>query len=368
MQNQGDQNTLRQQSQCTPQHQNEHQNAGAPHRNPAAHITELRPAKTEACLLYRRRLMQDDPRLQSLLERHGLTALNSTKQPLGPDAPVEQHFESATHRLTFIFSATPRPASDFQDALRSPYLGAYRGMISSMIERHESYMSLRLTSRDPAPQSTEAYTDQLRLLHALTRAIARATSPIALYWSASSQILTGAQYSALIRVDAPWALFVHPIPQAAGTDREGRALTALHLEGAAHFLGQEVSLAPTALPRADILRLGLGFIQYCAERDTMIAPGESLGKDRHARVERGPATDRIDLIARVPFRDLPPAPIAATFAPPPQRWRSAFITGGVVAASLALVAGTTLTATSMHASANNLASSEITTTVLPPQR
>ncbi|MFT6452008.1 MAG: hypothetical protein ACJA06_001496 [Halocynthiibacter sp.] len=383
MHNQRDQNTLR--SKGAAQNQSELQAEreanlraefqatsviDAPLESPsvsADQTASARPVQTEACLLYRHLPMQDDRRLQSLLERHGLKPIEAQVQHLAPNAPIEQHFQSETHRLTFTHSATPHCASDFQDALRSPYLGAYLGMMASMIERHESFMTLNITALSPEPQTAASYTEQLRLLHALTRAIARATSPMALYWSASSQILTGAQYSALIRVDAPWALFVHPIPQAAGTDREGRALTELRFEGAEHFLGQKVSLAPSALPRADIMRLGLGFIQYCAERQTLIAPGESLGKDRNARVERGPAKDRVDLVARVSHRLLPPPPSNQDYPPTPPRWRSVFVLGGVIAASLALVLGFTLTATGMRAPAQSLALSEITTTVLPAQ-
>ncbi|MGH1329713.1 MAG: hypothetical protein ACRBBK_02430 [Paracoccaceae bacterium] len=336
---------------------------------PKAQAADPRPVQTEACLLYRHLPMQDDRRLQALLARHGLMPQTTcAPQTLTDKAPIEQVFESDTHRLTFTHSARPRPASAFQDALRSPYLGAYQGMMAAMIERHESFMTLSITALSSAPQTAATYTAQLRLLHAITRAIASATSPMALYWSASSQILTGAQYSALHRVDTPWALFIHPIPQAAGTDREGRPLTKLKLEGAAHFLGLPVSLAPNALPRADILRLGLGFIQYCAERETMIAPGESLGKDREARVERGPAEDRIDLIARVSHRALPPAPRAPEFAPPPARWRGAFVAAGAIAASFALVVGIALSGAATRATAQSLASSEITTTVLQPLR
>jgi len=284
-----------------------------------------------ATLLYRAPVAEDAEALHPVLNTHRLRACGGG---LGTG------WENDLARLKVESGAAPLPASSFAGALASPWLGAHRGFLASMIERHGAHVTLRLTPRGEVTR--EAYLARLRLLHAAAAALAGRNAPMAIFWQPSNQCLTGAQYAALCGVEAPFALFMHPVPLPLGQDPAGEPLTGLRLNHAEEIIGRKVELGASALPRVDQLRLAIGFVQHCVETGRIPAPGTIVGTKASGQVEvTGPAEGAITLLPRGAAR-APAAPrprSRARDAVTMPRWAAALAAGSlavIVAMAVAL--------------------------------
>ncbi|MGC8203440.1 hypothetical protein ACP2AV_12125 [Aliiroseovarius sp. PTFE2010] len=239
---------------------------------------------------------------------------------------VETGWTDGAFVVTWAAVPSPCPAADFTGALNSAYMQDNHGGLGNAVERHRNHIRLCV-------HGSGSLLDRLTLLHALACCAARAAMPMALHWPASGQLLTGPQYMDIAGVTHPWALFVRPVISPAGMDAEGRTLHRLALIGAEDFIGVGLTLAPSPLDRAEMLRIALGSLQRLVETGAAPQTGTMLASSRTARIEGHCVDGHMTLTAHCRARALPAAraPVDTT-NPRASKLRRAIAATGIAAA------------------------------------
>ena len=312
-----------------------------------------------ANVLYRQADAAPAPLLVAELRARGFTpsdlpedaaARDDTAGDFATPSPHHARWHGPAGQITITTRHSPHPAADFQGALNAPWLGAHRGFLSNMVQHHRASVTLAFAPNDAQGDALA----HLRLLHRLIAAQARDSAPMGLFWAPPTQLLSGAQYNALIDDPQPLALFVHPRPKRVGHDSAGRILTQLDLPEAAALIGHHVRVAPSPLPRADLLQLAWGFVAHCLASDVLPESGRllHLKKNLTIEVQRDLASGGFVLQPRAgrPHTRIGRSKRARAGAPVGRAAAAVFGAAGIVA--LALAAWPALTASDMATSAS----------------
>lgn len=115
----------------------------------------------------------------------------------------------------------------------------------------------------------------------LSRICMEADGMSAVHWTQSDQILKPEAFEALAQLDAPGPLNIHPF--LFGHEADGRQLVGIRTYGAAHFVGREVLVQPSALPWAANYDTVLAFLKLAsAENGYVIPDGDTFGPEDHS--------------------------------------------------------------------------------------
>ncbi|MEO1731100.1 MAG: hypothetical protein AAFR64_10200 [Pseudomonadota bacterium] len=214
--------------------------------------------------------------------------------------------------LTFEYVEGPPDLSLFQTALASPVTSILCPDMDDRVKLTANHILLdvahgplgvvdgqqpiaalieQLGSEGSKAQS-EAFTHRLEMLATMTRIACDATTPCAVHWIQSNQLLDPETFESAASAGFPGPLAIHPMlftEQAADEEDSDQApsLTGLQTFGARHWLAREIRVPATALPWSAAYQTLLSFSAMSASAGTdLIADGDTFGPEDGSEVWR----------------------------------------------------------------------------------
>lgn len=129
--------------------------------------------------------------------------------------------------------------------------------------------------------SLPAFRARLAVSALLARIVQDTVPASAIHWTQSDQLLRPDLFEGMAKGDAPGPLHVHPF--LFGRSEGEAQLVGIRTYGAAHFVGRELILQPSALPWAANFETLLAFLKVAsAENGYVIPDGDTFGPEDHS--------------------------------------------------------------------------------------
>ncbi len=201
---------------------------------------------------------------------------------------------SATGGLAARFERVggPPPLEPFEGALASPVTGLFAPTAREALIGARSHVLVEVShgaasdGRDEAPSSPAQpvtlarFTERLETLALMVRITTDHGQPSLVHWTQSDQVLTPEQFEAYAIAGLPGPLHIHPHLFGSAHDAAREPLVGVRSFGAAHWLGREVVVPPSALPWQAAYQAILAFVHFSTgEAGTLIPDGDTFGSE-----------------------------------------------------------------------------------------
>lgn len=288
------------------------------------------PNRIQAALLFDERFDaleaagRDFCRIVELKSGHAFAALEGASEGFIQYLSAEGHLAAS-----FELVGGPPPLQPFEGALASPVTGLFAPSIRDALARARSHVLLEVahlaadSAPDPAaaPDPLAQFTRRLETLALMTRITADQASPSAIHWTQSDQLLTPARFEACATAGLPGPLHVHPHLFGSAQPGEREPHVGVRSFGAAHWLGREIVVEPSALPWQAAYEAILAFLHLATGEGGYVIPhGDTFGSHDggeafrvlHREADEGPEADAAYLI--VPLRHDPSGFVSREYA------------------------------------------------------
>ncbi|MEO1490306.1 MAG: hypothetical protein AAFR88_12855 [Pseudomonadota bacterium] len=262
--------------------------------------TELYPTRLQAVLLFEGQfdaldaLIRDFTRITEL--KYGLifasagsaartgSVTSSVSSTRGEDTV---RLASASGHLTVSFShiAAPPPIEPFEGALASAITGILNPRMRERLAAARTHLLLEVEQESgepdaPAGPATEAFTERLETLALMVRIATDHAEPSCIHWAQSDQLLDPQTFESFVTAGLPGPLHIHPHLFGEQAASGQSALIGLRTFGAAHWLGREVVMPPSALAWEAGFESVLSFLHLATMEGGYIIPdGDTFGTE-----------------------------------------------------------------------------------------
>ncbi|MEL6211519.1 MAG: hypothetical protein AAFR44_15330, partial [Pseudomonadota bacterium] len=194
---------------------------------------------------------------------------------------------SASDHMTVSFShiAAPPPIEPFEGALASAITGILNPKMRERLASARTHLLLEVQQESgdpdaPTRPAAEAFAERLETLALMARIATDHAEPSCIHWAQSDQLLDPQTFESFVTAGLPGPLHIHPHLFGEQAASGQSAMVGLRTFGAAHWLGCEVVMPPSALPWEAGFEGVLSFLHLATMEGGYIIPdGDTFGTE-----------------------------------------------------------------------------------------
>ncbi len=187
----------------------------------------------------------------------------------------------------------PELVEAVQEHQRAILIGVGLGSIPFPLD-HPLITELGMADDLGGAQDQDTFERRLRITQAAALTAMQSLMPSVVHWGQSDQLILGAHFDTLARLDFPLPLYIHPGFHSSGRKYKGSYMTGVNAFGAAQLVGKHVEFSEDSQPMADSYASCLAYVAYARSLGRHLRDGETFST--------GETDDKIAIL------NLPPTP------------------------------------------------------------